>query len=82
MMKSTAMCLTWRGMGSIRLYFVRDSPCDENKQPYHTGSVTGKNGGNWLQNYLWCPNDPRGEGIDDDDDEQFFVGAHVAVLSL
>ena len=21
---------------------------------------TGKNGGNWLQNYLWCPNDPRG----------------------
>ena len=20
----------------------------------------GKNGGNWLQNYLWCPNDPRG----------------------
>ena len=28
---------------------------------------TGKNGENWLQNYLWCPNDPRGEGIDDDD---------------
>ena len=21
---------------------------------------TGKNGDNWLQNYLWCPNDPRG----------------------
>ena len=21
---------------------------------------TGKNGGNWLQNHLWCPNDPRG----------------------
>ena len=20
----------------------------------------GKNGGNWLQNHLWCPNDPRG----------------------
>ena len=19
---------------------------------------TGKNGGNWLQNHLWCPNDP------------------------
>ena len=19
----------------------------------------GKNGGNWLQNHLWCPNDPR-----------------------
>ena len=24
---------------------------------------------NWLQNHLWCPNDPRGEGIDDDDDD-------------
>ena len=21
---------------------------------------TGKNGENWFQNYLWCPNDPRG----------------------
>ena len=21
---------------------------------------TGKNGGNWLWNHLWCPNDPRG----------------------
>ena len=21
---------------------------------------TGKNGENWVQNYLWCPNDPRG----------------------
>ena len=20
----------------------------------------GKNGENWLQNHLWCPNDPRG----------------------
>ena len=20
----------------------------------------GKNGDNWLQNHLWCPNDPRG----------------------
>ena len=26
---------------------------------------TGKNGENWLQNHLWCPNDPHGEGIDD-----------------
>ena len=26
-------------MGSVRLYFAQDSPCDENKQPYHTGSV-------------------------------------------
>ena len=21
---------------------------------------TGKNGENWLQNHLWCPDDPRG----------------------
>ena len=27
---------------------------------------TGKNGENWMQNHLWCPNDPRGERIDDD----------------
>ena len=30
---------------------------------------TGKNGENWLQNNLWCPKDPRGYGIDDDDDD-------------
>ena len=30
---------------------------------------TGKNGEIWLQNHLWCPNDPRGQGIDDDDDD-------------
>ena len=24
-----AMCSTWRGMGSVRLYLVRDSPYDE-----------------------------------------------------
>ena len=29
---------------------------------------TGGNGENWLQDHLWCPNDPRGYGIDDDDD--------------
>ena len=23
---------------------------------------------NWLQNHLLCPNDPRSEGVDDDDD--------------
>ena len=33
---------TWRRMGSVRLYFARDSPCDENKQPYHTGSVAAR----------------------------------------
>ena len=38
MMNSTATCLTWRGMGSVRLYFVQDSPCDDNTQPYHTRS--------------------------------------------
>ena len=26
---------------------------------------TGENGGNWLPNHLWCPNDPRGLGIDE-----------------
>ena len=37
-MTSTVTCLTWRGMGSTRLYLALDSPCDENQQPYHTGS--------------------------------------------
>ena len=38
--------------------------------PSHRGQWrTGKNGGNWLQNHLWCPSDPRGEGIDYDDDD-------------
>ena len=39
LMNSMAMCSTWRGMGSVRLYFAHDSPCDKNKQPYHSGSV-------------------------------------------
>ena len=26
---------------------------------------TGENGGNWLQNHLWCPINPRGWGIDE-----------------
>ena len=30
---------------------------------------TGKNGENWLQNHLWCPNDPRGDDDDDNDDD-------------
>ena len=29
--------------------------------------TTGKNGQNWLSHHLWCPNDPRSKGIDDDD---------------
>ena len=28
-MNSPATCSTWRGMGSVRLYFAQDSPCDE-----------------------------------------------------
>ena len=28
-----------------------------------------ENGGNWLQNHQWCPNDPRSYGIDDNDDD-------------
>ena len=39
-MSSTVTCSTWRGMGSVRLYFAQDSPCNDNTQPYHTGSVT------------------------------------------
>ena len=38
-MNSTATCSTRRGMGSVRLYVACDSPCDENEQPYHIGSV-------------------------------------------
>ena len=34
----------------------------------------GKNGENWLQNHLWCPNDPCGSGIDDDDDDVYVCG--------
>ena len=41
-MNTTATCSTWRGMGSVRLYFACDSPCDENKQPYRTGSVAAR----------------------------------------
>ena len=39
---STVTCSTWRGMDSVRLYFVRDTPYDENKQPYQTGSVAAR----------------------------------------
>ena len=31
---------------------------------------TGKNGENWLRNHLWCPNDLRCKGIDDDDEKK------------
>ena len=33
---------------------------------------TGRNGEDWLRNHLWCPNDPRGLGIHDDDDDYVF----------
>ena len=29
-------------MGSVRLYFAQDSSCDDNTQPYHTGSVAAR----------------------------------------
>ena len=41
-MNSTATCSTWRGMGSVRLYFAQDSPRDDNTQSYHTGSVAAR----------------------------------------
>ena len=42
MMNSTATCSTLRGRGFVRLYLARESPYDENKQPYHTGSVAAR----------------------------------------
>ena len=38
----TATCLTWRGVGSARLYFAQDSSCDDNTQPDHTWLVTAR----------------------------------------
>ena len=32
-----------------------------------------------MRNHLWCPNDPRGKGIDDDDDYQEEKGKEEAV---
>ena len=40
-MNLTATCSTWTGVGSIRLFFAQDSPCDDNKQPYRTGRRAG-----------------------------------------
>ena len=37
-----------------------------------------ENGENWLQNHLWCPNDPCGQGVDDDDDE--FITCNRPIL--
>ena len=71
-MNSKATCSTWRGTGSVRLHFSRDSPCDDNKQPY-TGSVAARvnkdskraveNREKWRKlvvNSSVVPNDPRG----------------------
>ena len=30
-----------------------------------------ENGESWLQSHLWCPNDPRGYGIDEDADDHY-----------
>ena len=47
----------------VRLYFAHDSPCDENKQPYHAGSVVAQvnkdhafrcTPGWRCQVYYWC----------------------------
>ena len=43
---------------------------------------TGKNGGNWLQNHLWCPNNPRGQGIDDNDDKNVAIYRRTLIKSL
>ena len=62
-MNSMATCLTWRRMGSVRLCLAHDPPYDENKQPYHTGSVTAQGNrdrafchtpGQRCQAYYWC----------------------------
>ena len=45
----------WKG-----LEFAKSQRAVENRE---------KNGGNWLRDHLWCPNDPRGYGIDDDNDD-------------
>ena len=43
---------------------------------------TGKNRENWLQNHLWCPNDHRGQGIDDGDDDDHGVGCLMHTRGL
>ena len=37
-----ATCSTWRWMGFVSLYFARDSPCDDNKQPFAMLDITNK----------------------------------------
>ena len=39
------------------------------KAPQGNGEQGKMEKKNWLQNHLWCPNDPRGYGTDDDDDD-------------
>ena len=62
-MNSTATCSTWRGMGFVRLCLASDSPYDENKQPYNTGSVVARvnkdrafhrTSGRRCQACYWC----------------------------
>ena len=43
------------------LEFAKSKRAVENRRQW-------ENGGNWLQNHLRCPNDPRGKRIGDDDD--------------
>ena len=45
----------------------------------------GKNGRNCLRNHLWCPNDPRSHGIDEDNDddcEQFWHRQGCALFDV
>ena len=42
---------------------------------------TGGNGGNWLQNHLWCPSDACGQGMDDGDDELFATLFHSKITT-
>ena len=42
---------------------------------------TGEHGGNWLRNHLWCPNDLRGEGIDEDNDDDVTRPNHTEFWS-
>ena len=57
------------------IYFVHCGDTSGNGQAWSLAGPrgqwrTGKNGENWLQNHLRCPNDPHGLGIDDDDDDK------------
>ena len=47
----------------IGLEFSRSQRVVENRE----------NGENWLRNHLWCPTNPHGLGIDNDNDDEFQI---------